>query len=100
MCFVFTFTITRFLMLILATDLILMENVLYLEIRLVTYFRGSKPERGLHYKTYCNLVFVSGKLSQPSIIFAGKVRAYPSESITFQVILSMVGSWPHPQTSD
>ncbi len=34
MWFVFTFTITRFLMLILATDLILMENYLFPEIRL------------------------------------------------------------------
>jgi hypothetical protein len=36
-------------------------------------------------------VFVPGKPFQPSLVFAGKAGAYPSES-TFQVLHSKVGS--------
>jgi hypothetical protein len=41
------------------------------------------------------LVLVPGKPLQPSLMFAGKAGAYPSTS---QMLLSMVGSFPYPQT--
>ncbi len=43
-------------------------------------------------------MFVPGKTLQPSLMFEGKVRAYPSD--TFQLLHYRVGSWPHPQTLD
>ncbi len=39
-----------------------------------------------------------GKPFQPSLMFAGKAGAYPSEAP--QVLHSRVGSWPHLQTFD
>ncbi len=50
-------------------------------------------------------MFVPCKLFQPSLIFAGKAEAYPSETLyyagkTSQVLHSMVGSWPYLQTLD
>ncbi len=73
-------------------------------------------------------MFVNGKLFQPSMMFAGKASAYPSEhssvcpdlackhynrperlasvkhssllGISFQILHSRVGPWPYPQTLD
>ncbi len=64
--------------------------------------------RGLSYKTFYGrnlLIFVTrvfvpgkGKPFQPSLVFAGKVGAYPSGASP--VLHSRVGSWPHPPTLD
>jgi hypothetical protein len=42
------------------------------------------------------IVIGPGKLFQPSLMFVGKTRIYPSE-VPFQVKHSRVGSWPYPQ---
>jgi hypothetical protein len=42
---------------------------------------------------------VLGKSFQPSLIFAGKAGAYPSEA-PFQVLHSRVGSSPNPRIFD
>ncbi len=39
--------------------------------------------------------FVSGKLFQSSLMFAGKAGVYPR--VKHQVLNSMAGSWHHPQ---
>jgi hypothetical protein len=62
-------------------------------------FYDTGCSRGLYYKTFYgrNLrikVFVPGKPLQPSLMFAGKTGAYPSEA-PFRV-----GPQPHPQTLD
>jgi hypothetical protein len=43
--------------------------------------------------------FVPGKPFQPSLMFAGRAEAYPSEALS-QMLHSRVGSWPYPQILD
>jgi hypothetical protein len=49
--------------------------------------------------SYYARVFVPSNPFQPSLMFADKARAYPSEP-PFRYSTNRAGSWPYPQTLD